>query len=251
MQEWDYVFFLCNILTGDITQVMQSSLDASSFNPDSDGTEFFKRLTHPPDSLRFKQQRANVSQLFYNLLERDRELSDELNEKNKADLERVVSHFHLISTLGTRGWEYVEFHKVGAKHRLYTFKKDRTSRENIYPAGGQYIKIREFLIFHRHKANWEFHGLVIMPAKTNSFVDYKEYGENIFSEMERKVEDYREHLSQRLSKQEFRNIKEQLSHMFLVAILGGDGWEFVQHLKVGPNTRFHMFRREIIQVHQP
>ena len=250
MQKWDYVFILKNIETGDLYKVYQSALDASSFDKDSDAVLFFRILTEPFVSSMYKYYESEIQSQFNRELAEDREFYSQLSEKDLREINRNVSHSNLIAMLGVRGWEYIEYHKIGSKYRLYTFRKNRSEDVELNLEIGKHHKSYEYLIFFRSKSTRYIYPLITTPLQGELLIDYDKYIADRASEIEKRVNDYKIHLKSSLPTNEFNNVERQLTHIFMVAILGGDGWEFVQQLKVGPNTRFKIFRREIIRVQQ-
>ena len=256
MQRWDYVFILRNNETGKLFLVYQSSLDKSAFNADADAVKLFGRLTDPAGYLNYKVYEELVQHHYDQGLKADPDFYDELTARQRQEIRGSVSHSTLIATLGVRGWEYVEFHKIGSKYRLYTFKKNRTGRASTTrtaETGIHILNTVEHLIFVRHKGEVEsqFTPLLISPVHNADTAELNRMLDDRFAEMERRAGEYARHLEQRMDGKDFRGVKKQLSHIFMVSIFGGDGWEFVQHMKVGSDTRFHVFRRKIVRVLRP
>lgn len=256
MQKWDYVFALRNNENGNVFLVYQSSLDKTAFNADAEAVKLFGSLASPVGSSKYRIYEGIVRHQYDQGLKADPDFYDGLSDREKLEVRRSVSHSTLIATLGVRGWEYVEFHKIGSKYRLYSFKKDRTGRAptaHMAEKGNRPLEPVEFLIFIRHKGEVEnqFFPLLISPVRNAAAAELNTMLKNRFSEIEKRTSEYARHLEQRMDSNDFRGVKKQLSHIFMVAIFGGEGWEFVQHMKVGSDTRFHVFRRKIVRILQP
>ena len=256
MQKWDYVFVLRNNENGNVFLVYQSSLDKTAFNVDAEAVKLFGSLASPVGSLNYRIYEGFVQRQFDQGLKADAAFYDELTDREKLEIRRSVSHSTLIATLGVSGWEYVEFHKIGSKYRLYSFKKDRTGKiptNRTEEPGIHALESVEFLIFIRHKGEVgnQFAPLLISSVRNASTNDLNKLLMDRFSEIERRTSEYARHLEQRMDSNDFRGVKKQLSHIFMVAIFGGAGWEFVQHMRVGSDTRFHVFRRKIVRVLRP
>lgn len=253
MQKWDYVFVLRNNENGNVFLVYQSSLDKTAFNADAEAVRLFGNLASPVGSMDYRNYEGAVWDQFDQGLKADPDFYDGLSDREKLDFCRSVSHSTLIATLGVRGWEYVEFHKIGSKYRLYCFRKDRTGRApttHFTEKGIHPLEPVEFLIFVRHKGEVQnqFFPLLISPVRNADAAALNTMLENRFSEIEKRASDYARNLEQRMDSKEFRGVKRQLSHIFMVAIFGGEGWEFVQLMKVGSDTRFHVFRRKVVRI---
>lgn len=252
MQKWDYVFVLRNNLTGHLFRVFQSSLDKTAFDTNADAMRLFGKLTDPDGFANYKILEANVQHLYDQELRVDRDFYDELTESEKTEITRSVSHSSLISTLGVSGWQYVEFHKIGSKYRLYTFKKNRSDALTTIHANNSRTQRMDYLIFLRKKVAGQKDNVfpLLVPGSKSASVSNEQIERMILKAYQDKLE-YSAFLKTRMPNKEYKNVEKQLMHVFWVSTFGKNGWEFIEHMKVGPSTRFHVFRREIREVLNP